>query len=163
MAYADAFDLVDRKSAQTIGDLVSDSGEAVDEGDLSSNARVTAALDSASGAIESALLAGGRYSTADLGSLSGNGLAYLKMITCDIAMTYLFARKPTTSVDEYKAAQDLADVHLERLRKGERIFNIAEVVTAGVPSYSGPTVPELRELNLIRDRTNNYFPARRLD
>lgn len=162
MAYATVAQLIDRKSSQTIGDLVSDDGSPVLEGDLATNSKVLAALDSASGAIEAAVFAGNRYTAADLAGLVGNSAAYLVSITCDLAMAFLFARKPTHDIDDYKAAMDLQDSHLERLRQGKHVFNVAEVEAAGVPSVALPSVVQVTGLNLIRDRTQNYYPARRL-
>lgn len=160
-AYATAADLIARKSSATLGALASDSDTEVAEGSLASDPKITAALLSASGAIESALVVGGRYTAAQLASLGTNANAYLVHMTCEIAMAYLYARKPTFFSDEYKAALDLQDTYLERLRKGQNVFNIDENVAAGAPSYASPSVAEVDSLGLIVDRARaRYYPPR---
>jgi hypothetical protein len=95
-----------------------------------------------------------------LAALDGNSRAYLKDIVCDIAMARLFYRKASAHTDEYKQAIEVSDVHLERLRKGERVFDVVEVKDAGTPSYSAPSLASINTLNLLRDRTRNFYPHR---
>ncbi len=160
MAYADASDLLDRKSYVTVGQLASDSGTAISAGGLLNNDVVDAALDSASGAIDAALMQGGRYTSAELTALTGNSLAYLKQICCEIAMAFLYSRKPTWRQEEYKAALEVQDLYLERLRKGENVFNIQANIDAGTPSYTQPSVIAVERQGLVRDRTLHYYPKR---
>lgn len=166
MSYATPNDLINRKSAETIGALVSDSGTEATESDLidpltTGGERVQAALDSAAGMIEAAVLKGGRYSTVDLAGLTGNSAAFLVMIECEIAMAILFARKPMYAADDYKAAMEMQDMFLSQLRKGETIFNVTANIDAGTPSYAAPSVVEVQQLGLIRDIARPYYPARR--
>lgn len=160
MAYATPAQLLSRKAYTTIGDLISDDGASLTEAQVAANARVTDALASASGAVEAAVLVAGRYTPADLASLTGNSQAYLIQLTCDIAMAYVYARKPGYSVDDFKAAMELQDVHLDRLRKGENIFNLAAPIDAGLPDVTLPTAQSVTNLKLIRDLARNYYPAR---
>lgn len=162
MAYATVAQLLNRKDHRTIGDLVSDDGSQVSEAALASNAKVTAALDDASGMIDAALLAGSRYTTAQLAALTGNSQAYLIRITCEIAVALLYDRRPLYDVDGFKKAMELSEAHLERLRKGEHVFDVIEVQESGVPSTVAPSVVEVNNLHLLRDRTLNYYPARRV-
>lgn len=162
MSYATPADLIARKSPSTIAALVSDTDEESSEAELATDAKVLAALASASGAVEAALLQGGRYSVVDLTALSANASAYLKQMVCDIAMAYLFARKPLHRQEDYKAALELQDTYLERLRIGKNVFNIDANIDAGTPSYSAPTVAGIENLNLIVDAArSHYYPARR--
>jgi len=159
-AYALPADLIARKSSQTLGQLVTESGTAVSAANLLSDAVLQAAIDSAAGAVDAALLQAGRYIPSDLQGLSGNSQAYLVHIVCEIAMAYLFARKPTYRTDDYEAQLKIHDLYLERLRRGENIFNIQKVVNAGTPTYEQPSVAITQSLGLMRDRTYNYYPAR---
>ena len=84
----------------------------------------------------------------------------MAQLNTDIALAYLYARKPNYHVEEYKAAMDLQDAHLERLRKGENIFNVAEAVDGGLPDVTFPTVQQVENLQLIRDRARGYYPTR---
>jgi hypothetical protein len=166
VSYSTPQDLINRKSPETIAALVSDDGVEASESDLLDNGtdagiRVQAALDSAAGMIEAAVLRAKRYSTADLAGLTGNSAAFLVMIECEIAMAILFARKPMFQIDNYKAALELQDMYLTQLRKGETIFDVAENADAGTPSYSAPSVVEVQSLGLIRDMARPYYPARR--
>lgn len=167
MSYATPADFLLRKSQQTVGELCSETGTAITPTALLTDANLQAALDSASGEIESALLQGGRYTVDDLDAIVANAdssltnaKAHLVRITCDIAMALLFDRKPTYSSDDYKAAIDLADVHLERLRTGKNVFNVAANIQAGLPTYDAPSVASVVSKGLIRDRTQHYYPAR---
>ena len=167
-AYATAQNLIDRKSVNTIGDLISEDGTQVNEaGILAPHAKVTAALEAASGAIEAALLQGGRYTVANLATVFAGGGAvensksYLTHLCVEVAMAYLFALKPTYSTDEYKAALDVHDVYLERLRKGENVFNLADPIDAGTPDWTAPSIVSIQNLQLIRDMTRSYYPVRR--
>lgn len=161
MAYATASDLLDRKDWHTVADLATeDAQNPLTRTQTLNSAIVAAALDSASGAIDAALQQGGRYSPSDLAALTGNSLAYLKHLTCEIAMAYLFSRKPNYMIERYKAALDLHDAYLERLRKGENVFNVTENIEAGTPDYVAPLVTQIENLNLIRDRTRRFYPIR---
>lgn len=162
MAYATAAQLIARKDVRTIGDLASDDGSRVLLTDLLTHANVTAALDSASGAVEAAIMAGNRYTPADLAALTGNSAAYLVQITCDVAMAGLHSRRPTLHAEQHEAALKVAGTHLEMLRKGTHVFQVAEVLAAGVPSVAVVSVAEVQSQNLIRDVTLNYYPRRRV-
>lgn len=162
MAYATPAQLIERHDANAIGDLASDDGVPVSRIDILTDGKVAAALNDASGDIDAALLVGGMYTVAQLSSLTGNGQYTLISICCEIAMARLYQRRPTFSVDDYKKYLELSESRLERLRNGENTFGIAANIEAGLPSVDGPTRVEYSALNLARDRTLNYFPARRL-
>lgn len=162
MAYASGYDMVDRFDSREIGDLLSDSGVAVDEGDIPGNSKMVAILDDASGEIEAALLVGNRYTTDDLSALTGSSLSHLKRVVCELAMRDLLARRPAYNPDLLESFEKRCNRQLERLRNGENVFNLSEQEDAGVPSVDGPTTLDFQNLNLVRDRVNNYYPSRRL-
>lgn len=165
MAYAAASDLINYKDARHLGDLCSDDGTRVASGSLSGDAKITAALDAASGEIEAALLQGKRYTAADLAALTGNSLAYLKKLTCDIAFWILWDRKPAYRPDEHsrQQAMETCAESLKKLRTGEHIFNVTTVKDAGVPDLQAPSLVELERNNFLVDACRpRYFPARRI-
>ena len=162
MSYAAPADLLARFDPRDVGDLCGDDGVQVSRIDLLTDPNLQACLDDASGAIDAALLAGGRYSTSDLAALTGNSLALLRRICCELALSYLWARRPLYRAEDRKAATELAEKALERLRKGENVFNVTENITASMPTIDGPTSVTYDDLNMIRDRTKNYYPARHL-
>lgn len=159
-SYADGDELLKRKDWRTIGDLVSDSGTQVAEASLASDANVLQALEDASGDIDAALLVGGRYSTEDLEALTGNALAHLQRITCELAMYDLMCRRPDIDVERLEYYQKMRATFLEPLRTGQNVFNIVENIAAGKASVDGPTTLGFQDLNLVRDRTRHYYPPR---
>jgi phage gp36-like protein len=162
MAYASSSDLTARYDSRIIRDLASDTGTPVSEGALATDTRVSAALDDASGRIDSALTVARIYSTDDLDALTGNSLALLKRITCELAMAFLISRRQEKMLDGSTAeVEQKGEDYLDRLRKGERLFGEAEAAKdAGLPSVDGPTSVEYAELNLLPDRTKHFFPSR---
>lgn len=159
MSYATPADLVARKDQRTLADLASDTG--TPSTDVLTDPVIQAALDDASGKVESALMNGQLYSLDDIAGFTGNSLALLKRITCEVAMAYLLARRPGYDEDGYKKALDAADEWLNQIRKGERVFGDAtSQLAASVPSIDGPTALKYEYLNLIPDRTRNTYPNR---
>ncbi len=162
MAYASSADLIARFDVRIIQDLASDTGTQVSAGDLSSDAKVSASLDDASGKIDSALTVAQIYTTDDLEGLTGNSLALLKRITCELAMVFLIGRRQEKFLDESLAqVEEKSEAYLDRIRKGERLFgSVEDAVTAGLPTVGGMTAVEYNELNLMPDRTHNFYPKR---
>lgn len=160
-SYATPADLLKRYDARDIGDLASDTGTQVSAGSIPTDPNVLAALADASGDIDSALMAGNRYTSADLTSLAGNTASKLIRLTCDIAMGYLLARRPGFDMDRLKQFREQNHFMLERLRKGENVFDLAPQKEAGVIDHATPSAVDTSKLQLMRDRTKNYYPARR--
>lgn len=160
-SYADPAAMMVRYDVRTLGDIVSDDGIRRSSTDLLTDANLLAALADASGEIEAALLQGRRYSAIDLSGLTGNTQAYLIRLTCTIAWGLLYERRPSYQSDLRDDALDRAEEALEKLRRGEHIFNLDENKDAGLPEISGPTTVELDRLNLITTQARgHYFPAR---
>jgi hypothetical protein len=151
--------MIVRYDERTIKDLLSDTGEPI--ADLTGNTALTALLEAASGRVEAALLVARIYSTDQLAALTGNSLALLKDIVCDLTMAKLLRRRPEKyGADAIKAASQEAEEYLDRLRKGERLFDIDANITAGLPKVEGPSTLDYEWLNLIPDRTQRFYPAR---
>lgn len=154
-----------RKDRNDIGQLCSDDKRPVSEVDLPTNQQCLDALADASGSIDAALFVGNRYTPTDLAGLSANSNSLLIRITCDIAMMHLIDRRPGWNPEKAKVIRELAEGHLERLRNGENTFSIVgtnEAESAAEPVTDGPTTATFNGLNLWRDRTRNFFPARDL-
>jgi len=152
-----------RYDPRDIGDLCGDDGQQIDRVALLTDANLQAALDDADGVIDVALIAGGRYTAANLAALTGASLNHLYRITAQITLTYLWDRRPMHRIEERKAAMAVAEATLKMLRFGENVFAIpAGNITAGNPSIGGPTTVEVESLNLIRDRATGVYPRRRL-
>lgn len=118
-------------------------------------------LLAACGELESAALAGGRYSPADLQALTDSGEAYLEKLVADLAFWRLAQRRQPGSADPGKvpgAKQALEE--LGRLRTGERIFGLLETQKAGIPKTSAPDPTGRCGPNVIR-RSNRMFGTHR--
>lgn len=162
-AYASPADLIVRKDARTLGDLVSDSGVRVAAEDLEDDANIQAALDDASGIVDASLLQGKRYTVSDLEGLAGNSLAYLKRLVCDIAFWLLWERRPSYGLDDpgREQAWERQRAALKSLRSGEEIFAVDQVPEAGLPDTASPTLASLHRANLVTDRARGrLYPAR---
>lgn len=160
--YATAAQVLERKDWRDIGDLVSDDGDQVSEAGLATDAKLTAAIADASGDIETALFAGGRYDASDLEGLTGNAASHLVRITTEITMYHLLCRRPRANSEMLEYYAKLRETYLDPLRQGQNVFNIEEKIEAGRASVDGPTTQEYNDLNLVRDRVRNYYPGRRL-
>lgn len=159
MAYAASIDLIARFDHRVISDLASDSGEPV--ADVSTDANVQAGLDDASGRIDAAVTVAQHYTPADLAALTGTDLALLKRLTCELTMLFLFGRRQETLLgQEYERLEKRCEDQLDRLRKGERLFGMEANRNAGLPTIDGPTTTDYRDLYLVRDRVQNFYPQR---
>jgi len=157
MAYADGNDLIARYDSRTLGDLVSDTGTRVVAG-LATNAVLLQALDDASGLVESACFVGNRYLSTDLTGLPTNSNALLERITCDLAFALLRQRRGY-DIEQYLGVKESYEL-LNRLRLGERVFDVAEVKDKGNPTDDAIRKQTLIQQNLLRDNTR-YFATRR--
>ncbi|QDU97530.1 phage protein Gp36 family protein [Lignipirellula cremea] len=158
-AYATPAQMFERKRVETINDLVSDDGVRQSRVDLLSHPHLLTALADASGAIDAALTAGRRYSTGDLADLTGNAASLLQRVCCDIAMALLYERNPGREVEQQQRYRELSESHLQRLRSGEDVFQ-QQAAGAGLPTVDGPSAVDYARLNLLPDRTRNFYPGR---
>lgn len=159
-SYASASDLLARFDNTVVAQLCADDDQEVPAEDLATNTNLLAALADASGDVESAMLIGERYTTAQLDALTGNSLGKLKRITSTIAMAYLLERRPVVHLSNAEKLLERAEQYLEQLRTGQRIFNVTDnVVDKQLPTISGPTTAKYDELRLLPDRmVTRYFP-----
>src|ERR1019366_7439340 len=106
-SYATPADLLQQYDWRTVGDFISDSPEEISSNDQLTDPILLQILAAASGDIEAALLRAGRYQVSDLTGLTGNPLALLKRITCEIAIAYVFERRPLGNVEVLEHYQKL--------------------------------------------------------
>lgn len=138
---------------RTVARLVSDTGEAVTAGSLTSDANLAKALLAATGEIEAACLVGGRYSPTDLAGLTGAAQAYLHTLVADITTIRLYRRRPDLEVPE-KLAKEISE-KLKALSIGVAVFGTQEAVDAGVinsPKMTEDKVRERAEVSLTAAR-----------
>jgi len=159
-------DLISRCDERVLQDLVSDTNTPV--GDISTDARITSALQSGGGRVEAACRVASLYTNAQLEALADvgneNALALYKDIVCQLALVKLLRRRPEKYASEDLAAmKEEAEEYLDRLRKGERLFGTEDSpqAAAGLPTVNGPTAITYQRLNMIPDRTRNFYPTRK--
>jgi len=158
-AYATGDNLIARYDVDMVGDLATDNRDELDRALVPDHPNVEAALLDASGEIDTALLAGGRYTPTQLAELTGNTLNHLIRITCDIALANLVQRRPDRMNKELADAyRKTADAWLEKLRKGENVFGIIEP-TAGTIDVATVQAVEIENLRLLPGRMSPYFPG----
>lgn len=165
-------DLIARCDERVLQDLCSDTNTPIE--DLSTDDRIVSSLQSGGGRVEAACRVASIYTIDQLEELelesspgvyvNANALALYKDIVCQLALVKLLRRRPEKYADdaitEMKAE---AEEYLDRLRKGERLFSIEDAPHpgAGLPTIDGPTAITYQRLNMIPDRTKNFYPARK--
>ena len=155
MAYATPSDWITRTDVRRLGDLANDTGVRATPTQLLTHARILAVLDDAAGLIDSAIMAGGRYSPADLAALGTNSLALLVRLNCDLAYGMLLEAREYTQAEAASMSPGYARglMLLTKLREGEWIFVTDGAIEAGLP-----TTAELSaDIQLITDKAHRYF------
>lgn len=158
MPYADGDDLVARYDVDLIRDLATDR-EGIDSDQIPTEPRVLVALDDASGEVDVALLAGGRYRAEQLAGLTGHALSHLKQIVCGLAIAALYRRRPESFERQY--IEDItrdARESIRALRRGENVFGLDEHIAASTPEATGPTAIQIRNRNDLSSRMSRFFP-----
>lgn len=156
MAYASSSDLTARFDERTILDLLSDTNTPA----TLPSTRLDTILADSSGELNAHVRVGGRYAVSDLTSLTGDALEYLKGIVCRIAMLRLMQRRPELYASVGEAMSKDLTKTLEDLRNGAMIFDVDGAVDASLLSHTGVDGADLRELNMIPNRTRHYYPER---
>lgn len=165
MAYATPADLLARFDARTVGDLAYDDDVQRTPTELATSPNLLAAIDDAAGEVGAALFQSGRYTAAQIDGLTGSAASYLKRIVCTIAMRHLFDRRPSLESAARDEVTDQARRMLEKLRRGENIFNLTPEDPsddANTPAAVIDTPSAVRAQNLIVDACRGrFYPERR--
>ena len=137
-AYITPADFLARKDQRSVGQYCSFDGQDVlTYAELVGppvNVTLAAALNTASGALESAVLTSQHYAVTDLQALDGMSLEYMKTILSDIAMYEIVCNRPTNNPPETVSQKyQLALQALQDLSDGKRIFAFQETADAGLP------------------------------
>lgn len=130
--WASGEDLVAYYDAQTVGQMLKDDRTSVAVADVPTHPVVLRMLSAASGEVDSALNHARRYTSDELATLTGASKEHLTNITCAVAMWLLSERRLPGNPDKQKAAREIAQSHLERLRKGTTVLNLEPQKTAGL-------------------------------
>lgn len=158
-AYASGADLIARYDVDLVGDLATDAREPVEQSAVPNLPLVQTALLDASGMIDVHLVTGGRYKPEDLLALTGNSIHHLKRIACDVAMGLLLQRR--TDVRYQELAEKVvagSKQHLQALARGENIFGIPSLQSAGTMEYQTVSAVAIDERNTLATRMDRVFP-----
>lgn len=150
--------LIQFHDERVVADLVSDTGEQV--ADLDTDTKLLKIIAAAEGRVESACTVANIYTPTALTELEGNSLALFQEIVSGLAMLGLLRRRPGEYSEIAKQVAEYEE-YLDRLRKGERVFGDSEENReAGLPDIDGPTMATYNRLNLVPERTRNFYPHR---
>ena len=159
MAYATGTDLISRYDARLIGDLCQDQGARItDLAVLATDPNVLIALQDATGMINSAALVGKRYDPIKLKAMTNEGQAFLQRLTCDLAFAFLRQRRGY-DIEQYPLVME-SFKFLDRIRLGERVFDIEENEAMGNPTSNVIPRYVILEQNLLTEN-RRYFPNHR--
>lgn len=157
MPYATNADLIARYDVRLLGDLSQDANTRASAGTLATDANLIAALTDASGMIESACFVGNKYRATDLSALTGNSQGLLKRLVCDIAFAYLRQRRGY-DYEQFPLVKESYKL-LDRIRLGERIFDVEAAAEMGNPTSDLITQTTILQQNLASSKCH-YFPQR---
>lgn len=157
-AYAVIADVLERYDARQAAVLLSDTGTALTPVELAASTVLATLILDASGTVETALLQGNRYKPAQLETLTGNSLAYLKRLVCELTILYLIRRRPQGEWDS--KPYDWVNAELKKLQDGVNLFNLEDLsaANASLPMLSTPSLVAVETNGLIRNRTKHFFP-----
>lgn len=141
-----------------LGDLVQDGGVRVTQSALLTDPNFQAALNAASGLVESACLVGQRYAPSDLAGLTGVSQVYLQQLVAHLAYGLLEERRyPNQPIPEMcKRAFDVLDA----LRNGKRIFSIVEAGQAGNLTVLDVDLSQIQFLDLATYQATRLYGHR---
>lgn len=133
MAYATPSNLKDRYDARRLGELVRDDGTKATPAQLDADTVLQAALDDGHSLINSAALAGRRYTPSDLADLTDLDKALLIRLNCDLAYGFLLRRRGFAEGEVSRLAPGFEEALqlLQRLKNGDIVFNVESVLEAG--------------------------------
>lgn len=158
MAYLTNAEFLQRFDARLVGDLVQDVNTRASSGSLATDTNLTAVLNDASGWVESACFVGQRYTTTDLTTLPTNSLSLLKRLVADIGLVFLAQRRGYSYKDKYPLLEESIKL-LDRIRLGERVFDVTEVEKKGNPTSDAVSLVTISLQNPVSGHYR-YFPIR---
>jgi hypothetical protein len=165
VSYLSVDEFLDRRDRRSVAQYCTDDpSNPADPNNLGSNRQLIAALNGASGQLESAVMRSQIYQLADLQALTGVSLEYMKKILSDLAMYDLMTRRPgpapsETVIDAYNRALEA----LEALANGTRIFSFLETAEAGLVETQPFLLTDYYKNNLISARWTPFFGIRQAE
>jgi len=158
-SYCTTAEFLQRVDWRSIADYCSDLSVKLTREALLTNEVLLAALQAASGKVESACTVAARYSPDDLAALTGNSAQLLKTVITGLAIWEIFQRRPEKSAELPMRTKE-AESYLDRIRLGERVFGIQEVMEAGNVTNRVMDEGRWQTLNLTTNQARRFFGTR---
>ncbi len=163
-AYLPVTECVKRVDQRTVGDWCSDNGTRVTPSELLTDPNLAAALLSASGMLESAILKAERYEPDDIAALIATpsaGQAYIYEVLTRLTEGLLWQRRP--SIAPYPPLFDWAMDQLEQLGNGSKILPFAETQDAGLPAHHVDVEADVQGRRLVVTQARRFYGRRGFD
>ena len=117
---------------RTVGHLLADDGKRLTYDQVLASETLADLLEEASGEFEAALYRGGRYTAADLGALTDNGLEWVAGLVGGYAMWLIWERRPDRhDIMELPRRAQMSLEKMQDLATGHRILPFQEAADAG--------------------------------
>lgn len=160
MVYATGDEFLQRFDARLVGDLVRDDGLQEPVGGLPSHPVLLAVLADASAIVDAAVYVGNRYTPAQMASLAPTARAFVRRLTCDLALLFLKRRRGRFDHERDAALQEEVQSALNSLRDGTDLLLLEgqSAAAASTMQLVGPKLVAVPHRQTIRDRTRNYYP-----
>ncbi|MBS0205003.1 MAG: DUF1320 family protein [Planctomycetes bacterium] len=160
MPYATPTDLLERYDARLIGDLVRDDGVQEPANSLPANTVLLAVLADASAAVDAAVFVGNRYTVTQMAALSETAAAFVRRLTCDLALVYLKRRRGRFDQERDAALLNEVNSTLQSLRNGTDLLLLNQQSSAAASTLElvRPELIPVVTRQTIRNRTRNYYP-----
>ena len=123
-----------------------------------SNTIVANAIEKASAEIQSYALRGERYTSDNLDTIHTADDWSLKGLCAALTIKHLFRGKATSAPPDVTAMIEEATATCEALGKGERVFNLGTVASAGKAAVKVVNNATRGRINMVSD--SEYFPTR---
>ncbi len=157
-SYATPSDLMLRYDSNLLGMLVNDNSQKIAPSAILNDPATQAALDDATGIINSALYVAYKYTASQIAGVTSESASLLKRLCCDLAVVMLCQRRGFDYSDKYPLLNLTLDI-IERLRSGERVLDLAANESAGNTKNCNVTVVQQERAGLV---VTNFriFPMR---
>lgn len=157
-SYATPADLLLRYDANLLGMLVNDNSQQLSPAQLQNDAATQAALDDATGIIQSALYVAYKYTAAEIATATAESLSLLRRLCCDLAIVMLCQRRGYDYNDKYPMLALSLEL-IQQLRNGERVLDIGGNEKAGLAAATFPSLCQQRYAGFVVNN-QRVFPYR---
>jgi glutathione S-transferase len=161
-----AAQFVQRADVRVLGDWLADDGTRLTSAQVVASAVLAVLLKGASGELESAVMAGERYTAADLAAVAASGTNSAELlfdVVAGLTLARVWGRRPRTDNSPLPALSQWAQQRVEELRSGLRIFPTTEHAAAGVLSHDEITAEEVRQRGYLTQVGRRFFGRRAIE